>query len=82
MVVDADLKSAHALNGFYMLFSRRHGRGPAEALVRREWPPNKDRPLPVVLVVGNHRPCGLVQHWLMLRRRLLDKTCGEMMPTH
>jgi hypothetical protein len=47
MVVDADLKSAHALNGFYMLFSRRHGPGPAEALVRREWPPNKDRPLPV-----------------------------------
>jgi hypothetical protein len=44
MVVDADLKSAHALNGFYMLFSRRHGPGPAEALVRREWPPNKDRP--------------------------------------
>jgi hypothetical protein len=36
MVVDADLKSAHALNGFYMLFSRRHGPGPAEALVRRE----------------------------------------------
>ena len=30
---------------------------------------------------GNHRPCGLVQHWLMLRRRLLDKTCGDMMPT-
>jgi hypothetical protein len=27
-------------------------------------------------------PCGLVQHWLMLRGRPLDKTLGEMMPTH
>ena len=34
------------------------------------------------LINGNHRPCGLVQDWLMLPRKPSDLTSGEMMPTH
>ena len=33
------------------------------------------------LTNGNHRPCGLVQDWLM-RRKPSDLTWGETMPTH